>query len=202
MVNDCPPLTVHPPQFDPQAAAHQVQGIFVPMTARLFGLACTVLLACDVAHGAGWCEGMDRGEGCGPELENIEAQRLHLKEGEQPRDHTWGAGMIETTLEADVLVAGGGSAGTSAAIAAARSGATVVLVNGRPVLGGNAGSEVRTTMAGACGSRGGTGDTNALFMECREGGLVEEYTLDNAVNNPDLVPELFSLELVRPLATY
>ena len=172
------------------------------MTARLFGLACTVLLACDVAHGAGWCEGMDRGEGCGPELENIEAQRLHLKEGEQPRDHTWGAGMIETTLEADVLVAGGGSAGTSAAIAAARSGATVVLVNGRPVLGGNAGSEVRTTMAGACGSRGGTGDTNALFMECREGGLVEEYTLDNAVNNPDLVPELFSLELVRPLATY
>lgn len=59
-----------------------------------------------------------------------------------------GAGMIEEHLDVDVVVAGGGSAGTAAALAAARNGATVVLVNGRPVLGGNAGSEIRTTMAG------------------------------------------------------
>ena len=64
-----------------------------------------------------------------------QAQTLHLNPGEQPRDSVWGAGMIEETLQADVLVAGGGSAGTSAALAAARSGAMVVLVNGRPVLG-------------------------------------------------------------------
>ncbi len=39
--------------------------------------------------------------------------------------------------QVDVVVAGGGSAGTSAALAAARSGASVVLVDARPVLGGN-----------------------------------------------------------------
>jgi hypothetical protein len=104
--------------------------------------------------------------------------------------------MIEETLEVDVLVAGGGSAGTSAALAAARNGASVVLCNGRPVLGGNAGSEVRLKMVGACGGRTGSGDANALQLECREGGIVEEYQLDNTVNNPDLVPELFSLELL------
>ena len=66
------------------------------------------------------------------------AQTLHLMPGERPRSVSsiWGGGMIEETLEADVLVAGGGSAGTSAALAAARSGARTVLVNGRPVLGG------------------------------------------------------------------
>ena len=34
------------------------------------------------------------------------------------------------------------------------------------------------------------------LMECREGGIVEEYQLDNTVNNPNRVPELFSLELL------
>ena len=80
----------------------------------------------------------------------------------------------------DVFVAGGGSAGTSAALAAARSGASTVLVNGRPVLGGNSGSEVRLSMVGACGPR--SGESNALKMECREGGIVEEYQLDNTVS--------------------
>ena len=126
------------------------------------------------------------------------AQTLHLNPGERPRSASsiWGGGMIEETLEADVFVAGGGSAGTSAAIAAARSGARTVLVNGRPVLGGNSGSEVRLRMVGACGGRSGSGPENVMQLECREGGVVEEYQLDNAVNNPDLVPELFSLELL------
>ena len=166
------------------------------MTLKRRAFACLLLLPAYIS-GAGWCEGMDRGEGCGPEYaRNVEAQTLHLHPGEKPRDAIWGAGMIEQTLEADVLVAGGGSAGTSAALAAARNGATVVLVNGRPVLGGNAGSEVRLRMVGACGGRSGSGNSYALQMECREGGIVEEYQLDNAVNNPDLVPELFSLELL------
>ena len=130
-----------------------------------------------------------------PAWRGREAQSLHLNPDEKPRQEIWGAGMIEETLEVDVLVAGGGSAGTSAALAAARNGATVVLVNGRPVLGGNSGSEVRLSMVGACGGRA-AGSNNALTLECREGGIVEEYQLDNAVNNPDLVPELFSLELL------
>ena len=81
---------------------------------------------------AGWCDGIERGEGCGPEFEvGAAALELHLKEGEQPRDAVWGAGLIETVVTADVFVAGGGSAGVSAAIAAARSGAQTVLVNAR-----------------------------------------------------------------------
>ena len=52
-----------------------------------------------------------------------------------------------------MFVAGGGSAGTSAALAAARSGASTVLVNARPVLGGNSGSEVRLSMVGGTALR-------------------------------------------------
>eukprot|EP00040_Diaphanoeca_grandis_P032883 m.200152 g.200152 ORF g.200152 m.200152 type:complete len:924 (-) comp32764_c1_seq1:51-2822(-) len=149
------------------------------------------------SNAAGWCAGIERGTGCDlPHETNGEAQKLHLNPGEQPRDAVWGAGLIEEVIEADVFVAGGGSAGTSAALAAARSGAKTVLVNGRPVLGGNSGSEVRLSMVGACGPRAGSGNDNALAMECREGGLVEEYQLDNAANNPDLVPDMFSLEIL------
>lgn len=43
----------------------------------------------------------------------------------------------------DFIVSGGGLAGTSAAIAAARNGVKVALVQDRPVLGGNGSSEVR-----------------------------------------------------------
>ncbi len=45
--------------------------------------------------------------------------------------------------EYDLVVVGGGIAGTSAAITAARLGLTVALVQDRPVLGGNGSSEVR-----------------------------------------------------------
>eukprot|EP00039_Didymoeca_costata_P020965 m.342960 g.342960 ORF g.342960 m.342960 type:complete len:959 (-) comp22149_c0_seq1:157-3033(-) len=163
----------------------------------VFRVTFTVLCLVAIVYGAGWCPGIERGEGCGPEYaRSVEAQTLHLQPGEKQRDAVWGAGMIEQTLDVDVLVAGGGSAGTSAALAAARSGASVVLANGRPVLGGNSGSEVRLAMVGACGPRSGSGNENALELECREGGIVEEYQLDNTVNNPDLVPELFSLELL------
>jgi hypothetical protein len=93
-------------------------------------------------------------------------------------------------------VAGGGSAGTSAAIASARNGARTVLVDGRSVLGGNSGSEIRVTMVGACGPRSGSGDSNMFKMDCREGGIVEEYTLNNAAENQNNVPELFSIELL------
>lgn len=51
-------------------------------------------------------------------------------------------------------------------------------------------------MVGACGPRAGRADENSLEMECREGGIVEEYQLDNTVNNPERSPELFSLELL------
>src|SRR4051794_21612597 len=46
-------------------------------------------------------------------------------------------------LDADLVVIGGGLAGTCCAITAARAGIRVVLIQDRPVLGGNASSEVR-----------------------------------------------------------
>ena len=63
-------------------------------------------------------------------------------------------GLPETPPSAgefDVVVTGGGIAGTSAAIAAARLGSEVALVQVRPVLGGNASGEIRVHTGGAPG---------------------------------------------------
>ena len=72
----------------------------------------------------------------------------------------------------DLCVVGGGLAGMAAAIAAAREGIHVVLMHERPVLGGNASSEIRMWICGAHG-RGN-----------RETGIVEEIQLENAYRNP------------------
>lgn len=48
----------------------------------------------------------------------------------------------------DMVVVGGGIAGTSAAIAASRSGLKVALIQDRPVLGGNNSSEIRVHLMG------------------------------------------------------
>ncbi len=81
-------------------------------------------------------------------------------------------------LEADVVVVGGGMAGVCAAIAAARNGASVLLVQDRPVLGGNSSSEVRMHIVGA-NCHGSRNDTDS-----RESGLLEELRLEDAVRNP------------------
>lgn len=57
--------------------------------------------------------------------------------------------MKQVNLQFDVVVCGGGMAGFCAAMAAARSGARTLLIHDRPVLGGNASSEVRVTIHGA-----------------------------------------------------
>jgi hypothetical protein len=49
----------------------------------------------------------------------------------------------DDVVEADFVVVGGGMAGTCAAVAAADAGLTVALVQDRPMLGGNASSEIR-----------------------------------------------------------
>ncbi|MEM6314558.1 MAG: FAD-dependent oxidoreductase, partial [Planctomycetota bacterium] len=82
--------------------------------------------------------------------------------------------MYKREIEADVVVVGGGMAGLCAAVASARRGASTVLIHDRPVLGGNASSEVRMWI---CGARG---------THAREGGLLEEIKLDNARRNPGL----------------
>ena len=78
------------------------------------------------------------------------------------------------TLEytADLCVVGGGLAGMCAAIAAARGGAKVVLMQERPMLGGNASSEIRMWVCGAQGKN------------VRETGILEELALENLRRNP------------------
>lgn len=95
------------------------------------------------------------------------------------------------TLDADLLVAGGGIAGVCCALAAARLGARVVLCQDRGVLGGNASSEVRMHIVGATGLSGG----EELQNEVREGGIIEELRLDLAVQNPQRSPALMDLLL-------
>lgn len=95
--------------------------------------------------------------------------------------------MIEVELECDVLVAGGGMAGVCAAIAAARHGARVVLVQDRSRLGGNASSEVKMHIVGADHSGGRPG--------WREGGILDEIRLADAAHNPQRCWELFDLLL-------
>ncbi|WP_282038035.1 FAD-dependent oxidoreductase [Saccharicrinis aurantiacus] len=75
------------------------------------------------------------------------------------------------TLEYDVAVIGGGMAGISAAVSAARNGAKTILVQDRPVLGGNASSEMRVTV-------------NQGSHKERESGIVEEILIENWVYNP------------------
>jgi len=75
-------------------------------------------------------------------------------------------------LEADVCVVGGGMAGLCAALASARSGAKTILVHDRPVLGGNASSEVRMWICGAHGKHN------------KETGILEEIQLENLYRNP------------------
>jgi hypothetical protein len=54
-------------------------------------------------------------------------------------------------LSFDLVVVGGGIAGCAASIAAAEQGMKVALVHDRPVLGGNASSEIRVHTLGICG---------------------------------------------------
>lgn len=57
----------------------------------------------------------------------------------------------ETTKEFDLVITGGGIAGCAAAIAAAEEGLQVALIHDRPVLGGNASSEIRVHTLGIYG---------------------------------------------------
>jgi hypothetical protein len=82
-------------------------------------------------------------------------------------------------LQADLVVVGGGMAGTCCAITAARAGVKVVLVQDRPVLGGNASSEVRLWILGATAHMGNNNRWS------REGGVIEEILVENLWRNPE-----------------
>lgn len=83
------------------------------------------------------------------------------------------------TLAADFAVIGGGLAGVCCAVTAARQGLRVVLVQDRPVLGGNASSEVRLWILGATSHMGNNN------RWAREGGVIDEILVENMHRNPE-----------------
>ena len=82
--------------------------------------------------------------------------------------------MRNLQYHTDLCVVGGGMSGLCCAIAAARHGIKVVLIQDRPVLGGNASSEIRMWIGGAHGK------------DNRETGIMEEIFLENFYQNPGL----------------
>ena len=79
---------------------------------------------------------------------------------------------LDKTAEAQFVVVGGGLSGICAALSAARHGVRTILVQDRPMLGGNCSSEVRMGIMGALG------DQN------KEAGILEELQLKNFYYNP------------------
>ncbi len=91
--------------------------------------------------------------------------------------------LLNKTLNCDFCVIGGGLSGTFAAITVARKGAKVVLIQDRPMLGGNASSEIRMWLRGAKG------------VYNRESGLISEMEERNIHFNPTLNHSLFDANL-------
>jgi hypothetical protein len=93
--------------------------------------------------------------------------------------------------DADLVVIGGGLAGACCAITAARAGLKVVLVQDRPVLGGNASSEVRLWILGATSHMGNNN------RWAREGGVIDEILVENTFRNPEGNPLLVDALLLE-----
>ena len=88
------------------------------------------------------------------------------------KDITMNINLKNIAHKTQFCVVGGGLAGICAAVAAARRGVKVVLMHDRPVLGGNASSEIRMWVCGAYGRNN------------RETGIIEEIALENCYRNP------------------
>ncbi|MBT1706616.1 FAD-dependent oxidoreductase [Fulvivirgaceae bacterium PWU5] len=87
--------------------------------------------------------------------------------------------LRQDVLSADLVIVGGGLSGTCCAITAAREGLKVILVQDRPVLGGNASSEVRLWVLGATSHMGNNNRWS------REGGVIDEILVENMYRNPE-----------------
>ena len=94
-------------------------------------------------------------------------------------------------LQADLTIIGGGLAGVCCAVTAAREGLRVVLVQDRPVLGGNASSEVRLWALGATSHQGNNN------RWAREGGAINEIMVENTWRNKEGNPLYFDALLLE-----
>lgn len=86
---------------------------------------------------------------------------------------------VQITENYDIVVVGGGLAGFSAAVAAARQGAQVCLVQDRPVFGGNSSSEIRVSPHGAA----------CFHAYGRETGIISELLIEERAVNHEWITE-------------
>lgn len=106
-------------------------------------------------------------------------------------------GRLDKSLETNTIhnshglvIVGGGMTGVCCAITAAREGVDVALIQDRPVLGGNASSEVRLWVLGATSHMGNNN------RWAREGGVIDEILVENAYRNKEGNPVLFDMVLM------
>ena len=97
------------------------------------------------------------------------------------------------TLKSDLVVVGGGMSGVCCALTAARAGISVTLVQDRPVLGGNASSEVRLWILGATSHMGNNNRWS------REGGVIDEILVENLYRNKEGNPIIFDTILLEKI---
>lgn len=97
--------------------------------------------------------------------------------------------MREEIVRSDITVVGGGLSGVCAAVAAARLGQTVALVNNRSVLGGNSSSEVRVWVCGAT--------AHGTNRYARETGVMGELFTENQYRNPEGNPYFWDLTILE-----
>lgn len=98
------------------------------------------------------------------------------------------------SFNADITIVGGGLAGVCGAITAAREGLKVVLIHDRPVLGGNASSEIRLWVLGATSHMGNNN------RWAREGGVINEILIENAFRNQESNPIIFDTILLEKVS--
>lgn len=94
------------------------------------------------------------------------------------------------SVTSDIVIIGGGLTGVCCALTAARRGAKVVLLQDRPVLGGNASSEVRLWALGATSHMGNNNRWS------REGGIINEIMTENVYRNKEGNPVIFDTVLL------
>lgn len=101
----------------------------------------------------------------------------------------------QVEMDADLVIVGGGLAGVCCAVTAAREGLRVVLAQDRPVLGGNASSEVRLWVLGATSHMGNNN------RWAREGGVIDEILVENMYRNPEGNPVIFDSVVLEKAAS-
>src|SRR6478735_6744776 len=111
--------------------------------------------------------------------------------GEETRSRSF----QQKVVNSDLVVVGGGLSGVCCAITAARAGTKVILVQDRPVLGGNSSSEVRLWVLGATSHQGNNN------RWAREGGVIDEILVENVYRNPEGNPLVFDTVILEKVVS-